>query len=43
MMASCPSSVPGDEFKEKRVLVTDGTKGMGEARPSRGLEVSNDA
>ena len=31
MTASYPFAVFGDEFKGKRVLVTGGTKGMGEA------------
>ena len=31
MTASYPFAVFGDEFKSKRVLVTGGTKGMGEA------------
>ena len=31
MTNSYPFSVSSDEFKDKRVLVTGGTKGMGEA------------
>ena len=31
MTAAYPFSVSGDEFQDKRVLVTGGTKGMGEA------------
>ena len=31
MTNSYPFSVSGEEFKDKRVLVTGGTKGVGEA------------
>ena len=31
MTSSYPFSVVGDEFRSKRVLVTGGTKGVGEA------------
>jgi NAD(P)-dependent dehydrogenase (short-subunit alcohol dehydrogenase family) len=35
MAADYPFSVDGNEFKGKRVLVTGGTKGMGEAMVRR--------
>jgi NAD(P)-dependent dehydrogenase (short-subunit alcohol dehydrogenase family) len=35
MMMTYPFAVSGDEFKGKRVLVTGGTKGMGQAMVRR--------
>jgi NAD(P)-dependent dehydrogenase (short-subunit alcohol dehydrogenase family) len=35
MAAKYPFSVDGNEFQDKQVLVTGGTKGMGEAIVSR--------
>jgi NAD(P)-dependent dehydrogenase (short-subunit alcohol dehydrogenase family) len=35
MTMTCSFPVSADEFKGKRVLVTGGTKGMGQAMPAR--------
>jgi hypothetical protein len=37
MTTAYPFPVSGDEFKDKRVLVTGGTKGMGERQSSVAL------